>query len=326
MSEEDKDFRVSGSNSISDETIRHCLLGAAAPDEQANFEELLLLNDDMEQRVRRAEFELADDFSFDRLGPEERRLFARNFLVTEERGQKLAVSQAMRRALLTKASEPTAHNEIQLEVGKEDLPPLRAGQPSWRVKIPRLFGVEQPAVSFAFALVTLILFGLFVWLFMKSQRVRQPDIVKRQEATSPRPEYAHPGSSQAPSPSAEVSDSPTPAPSALAPVARIMLQIGGRFDNQQIHFTTPPTERDIVRLEIVLTSHQPATYEAKLLNTDGDQISVASELRPVVEDEHAKVVWDVPAHLLKAGDYQVILRRVLDHQAPEIGLYSFRVR
>lgn len=321
MSEQDKNFSSGGSNSNNDETIRRCLLGAGTPDELAAFEELLLLDDDMENRVRRAELELADDYSFDRLSRKDRELFAHNFLVTEERGQKLAVSQALRRALLEPEAETSASNEREIEAERKGLSPH-----SRRFRLnPGLFRFDHPAARLLLAGAALVLFAGLLSLALKSPRVRNPEVVRQQTAPSPDREYAHPVSSQGPSPSVE-SAPPSPPPSEVVPLAKLVLQTGRHVDSQQIHFTTPVTEGDVVRLELLLGSHQSATYEAKLLTKAGEQISAVTDLRPVFENEHAKVVWDVPAQLLKAGDYQVTLRRDSDSQTSDAGLYSFRVR
>lgn len=297
------------SNSVSEERIRRCLLGAAAPAEQSRFEELLLIDDEFEKRVRQAEFELADDFSFERLNASERELFRNNFLVTSGRVRKVEVSQALRASL----SHPIVEGK-----------PLddKQGNTQRRLLKPGLLRYDHPAVSLGLTLMALVLIGGLLWLVMKNPRIRQPEIVKRQPTPSSTREFAHPVSSQPASPSRAGSGSTTP----TTPVATLVLRVGGQSDEQQIHFSTTPEESDIVRLELVLGSQQSATYKCELLTSAGEQISVTSELKLVVENEHTKVVWDVPAQQLKPGSYQVKLSWLSDPQNAESLLYSFSAR
>src|SRR5678809_50964 len=72
MSDQDNNSGTGDLTPLSDEMIRRCLLGAALPGEQSSFEERLLVDDEFERRVRLAELELADDFSFERLDAEDR--------------------------------------------------------------------------------------------------------------------------------------------------------------------------------------------------------------------------------------------------------------
>ena len=291
---------------LSDETIRRCLLGAALPNEQASFEERLLVDDDFEKRVRLVEFELADDYSFERLGAVDRELFANNFLVTEDRDRKVAVSKALRRSLTTAADRSPVTS------------PTSPASKLWpRLKSPALFFSNYPVARIAIAGFALLLLGVFIWLVWKSPRVQPPELVKRQATPSPGREYAHPPSSQTP---------PTPTTTPITPVGILVLQFGGQTEEQQIQFATAPSETDIVRFELVLVSHQIATYQAELLSAAGDRIAGIADVKPVVDNEHAKVVWDVPAQHLKPGDYQIELRRVVEGQTQAAGRYSFRVK
>jgi hypothetical protein len=308
MSDQDNNSGTGNLTPVSEETIRRCLLGAALPGEQSNFEERLLVDDEFEKRVRLAELELTDDFSFERLDAGDRELFAKNFLVTEERGRKVAVSKALRRSLATAADRSPVTSRIS--------PPRKL----WpRFKSPALFLSNYPMARVAIASLALLLLGVFIWLVWKSPRVQRPELVKRQVAPSPGRESHHPPSTQTPA-------TPTTSPSSITPLAILVLHFGGQIEDQQIQFATAPSEADIVRFELVLASHQTATYQAELLSAAGDRIAGMADVKPVVEIEHAKVVWDVPAQHLRPGDYQIELSRVVDGQTQTAGRYSFRVK
>ena len=308
MSDQDDNSGRGALTSLSDEAIRRCLLGAALPGEQASFEERLLVDDDFEKRVRLAEFELADDFTFERLDAVDRELFAKNFLVTEERGRKVAVSKALRRSISTAADRSSVTSPT---------PPADKLWPG--LKSPALFLSNYPAARVAIASCALLLLAAFIWLVWKSPRVQPPEAVKRQATPSPGRESHHPPSSQTP---------PTlTTPSSITPVAIVVLQFGGKTEDKEIDLAPTPTETDIVRLELVLVSHQTATYEAELFSAAGDRIAGIADVNLVVKNEHPIVVWDVPAQHLKPGDYQIELRRVVaEGQTQSAGRYSFRVK
>lgn len=308
MSDQDDNSGTGALTSLSDEAIQRCLLGVALPAEQASFEERLLVDDDFEKRVRLAEFELADDFTFERLDAVDRELFAKNFLVTEERGRKVAVSKALRRTLSTSANRSSVKS------------PTSPASKLWPgLKSPALFLLNSPAARVAIASFALLLLGAFIWLVWKSPRVQPPEVVKRQATPSPGRESHHPPSSQT---------SPTPTtPSSITPISILILEFDGKTEDKQIELAPTPTETDIVRLELVLVSHQTATYEAELLSAAGDRIANIADVKPVFENEHALVVWDVPAQHLKPGDYRIELRRVVAEGKTQYGgRYSFRVK
>ena len=81
---------------FSDETIRSFLLGRLSSTEQSVFEEQFLVNEELEARVRLAEFDLTDDYAFGRLSATDQTQFEQTFPLTTERKQKLNVSTALR--------------------------------------------------------------------------------------------------------------------------------------------------------------------------------------------------------------------------------------
>lgn len=317
MSEEDQDFSDRGSDFFSDETIRLFLLGRLRADERARFEERLLLDDEMERRVRRVEYELADDYAFGRLTMDERGPFTQNFLVTEERQQKLAVSQVLRKEL---SQQPGSTNVAQTRIMSR----LRGTS--------GLFGfgrVGRPALSFALAFVALLIFGGLVWLVMKSPRSKtQPAVTRRQPVPTGTREYAH-----APSLTPETTGTPTPVPQTtetsgepdLSPlIATFVLPKAQRAGGETIRITIPPGANDIVRLELSLESAEAATYRAELFTAEGQSITVGPEVRVSSSNLQAKVVLDVPARLLKVGDYQIKLSRTAGGSVQDVGRYYFR--
>jgi len=84
-------------------------------------------------------------------------------------------------------------------------------------------------------------------------------------------------------------------------------------------------QQDIVRLQIALRPYEPGNYLAQLLTIDGQSV-FSAEATMVTKDGTAQIDFDIPARLLKAGNYQVRLSRdhVLVKQS--MGRYYFRVQ
>src|ERR1700752_2189635 len=80
----------------SDDLVRRFLLGDLQSDERASFEHELFIDSDLEERVRLAEFELADDYTFARLSETESNAFRERFLLVTDRHKQVNVSQAIR--------------------------------------------------------------------------------------------------------------------------------------------------------------------------------------------------------------------------------------
>src|SRR4051794_29745717 len=83
------------SQTFSDEAVRRFLLGSLGPTEQSRFEHSLFVDEALDQRVRLAELELADDYSANRLSRADRDRFRQRFLLTADREKKLEVSSAL---------------------------------------------------------------------------------------------------------------------------------------------------------------------------------------------------------------------------------------
>lgn len=70
-----------------------------------------------------------------------------------------------------------------------------------------------------------------------------------------------------------------------------------------------------MRLELSPEPNQPGTYRAELLTIDGQSVLNAQPQRSADTDGY-RAYLEVPAGLLKAGDYQIKLSRVTDGSVP----------
>ena len=304
MSDQDHISDEHRADSISDDTIRRSLLGCADPDEQANFETLLLLDDQFAKRVYRLEFELADDFAFGRLSATEQQLFTSHFLVTHDRARELAVSQALRRAVSDKSFGLAGQTRLD-----------------WRSKVLSLFAVDRPLAKVALAASALLFFGTLFWLIFKAPTVR-PTLITQQQPVNSKREYAHARGSQSP----EDKSASDHGSAQTVIIASITLHPDSESKSKPtIHVANPRNEADHVRLELLLNGGEGATCRAILVSDGGVEVTSSSELS-AESGNQPKIVLDVPASLLNTGNYYIELRRTSAAQTEPRQRYSFQVQ
>src|SRR5260370_38939044 len=131
MSDSNGTTGVQSSLDFSDDVIRRFLLGNLRDDERPAFEVQLFDDDELESRVRLAQLDLADDYAFDRLNAENKKLFARAFLVTADRRRALKVSNA-----LHDRYAHAAWSELNVARRVQNLFLLK--QPSWKYALAAL--------------------------------------------------------------------------------------------------------------------------------------------------------------------------------------------
>ena len=322
MDEQREQLGKHGSASVSDETIRLFLLGRLNEDERSSFDERLFVDDELEERVRLAECEIVDDYAAERLSAKERELFNEKFMRTAERKQKLAVSQALRNYSLSQTV-----NKKNAAIIENTLP--RRG------KFLGLLGLNRPALAFALSFGALVLLVGLVWFIARSARERnQPDVVRQETLPQASPQIS-PSSVTTPTPGPDITTSPTPTPKVTPPpveptqaplIASAVLMPGALRDGGNMaRITLPKGVRDLVRLQLTLETNEAGTYRAELLTAEGQPISIAGKLKASNTNGAARVVFDVPARLLKVGDYQVKLSRHTASGSIEgVGRYYFR--
>lgn len=299
-----------GSRTCSDETIRRFLLGRLSASERPLFEQHLIAEDDLDARVRLAEFDLADDYAFERLNTVDRELFEQKFLLISVRQRQVEVSKALRdRFSSATATSSEVHTVTQ--------------------KLRELFGLSRPAWRIAFGvLILLIVFGT-AWLVIREPRiVRQ--IANRLnprrsiQRSAPR-EVNHPTSQSSPehpttpSPMA-AHDQTTSSPIAATVVLRPEVS---PQPSEMPAVNLPKGDHDVLRLQLAKPD-QTGTYRAELLTSEGSWVLSADSMKP--DDSRAEIDFDVPIRLLKSGNYQVRLSRVDGGAKGSVASYYFRVQ
>ena len=286
---------------FSDETIRRFLLGGLDAAEQSDFEEQFLVNDELEVRVRLAEFDLTDDYAFARLSAADQTQFEQTFPLTTERKQKLNVSTALRdrfaRASVSKL--PMAE----------------------RLRV--LVDFRKPAWRYAFAVLVLTLLVTTVWLVTKEPQIVQQFLQKRvlpKPAAASSPEKAnHPSLSASPT---HAQQSPQ-MPAHEAPFASIVVLNAKSTIDKAPAVKLPHGDNEVVRLQLAIEKNQPGSYRAEVL-TIADQSIYSSDSLTSYDD--LMVNLDIPARLIKPGDYQVRLSRSTNGSSEKVASYYFRVQ
>ncbi len=299
---------------FTDDAIRRFLFGRLGAAEQTAFEERLFADDSLEESVRLAEFDLADDYALERLSAADRKAFEKKFLLSAERKRQLTIS----RALGDRFASASA-------VGHT----ARPGAISTRFRL--LFGFNQRAWRLAFGVAALAVLVAAAWLILKrshpGRSVNPPPIVRSSPSPDSKREMRHPPGPSSP-PEHQTTPSPMPphAPTASPAILSVDLLSDASRDRDKTPLIDLPNGRhDIVRLQLALKRNQTGSYRADLLTFDGQSIFSSQSLQST-DTEAGKIDFDVPAALLKTGDYRVSLRRADDGSKRAVASYYFRVQ
>jgi hypothetical protein len=309
MADKNEQFGKDNSSEFSDEAVRRFLLGRLSASEQPLFEQRLFTDNGLDARVRLAELDLADDYAFERLSTQERKFFEERFLLTAKRQQSLQVSEVLRDRFATSAAARSAKTVAK--------------------KLRYLFGLDRPAGRLAFSVLILLVLFATAWLVIKERRIAVQivnQIVPRRSPPQSAPVKAgHPTNTSMPE--HQISPSPMPVhdPATASPVV-VSIALAPSASPQTNEMTTlslPKGDRDVVRLQLALKPDQTGPYRAELLTNEGSSVCAADSLKPT--DARAGIDFDVPARLLKPGDYQVRLGHAGNQRTEGETRYYFRV-
>lgn len=330
-------------NTDNQELLRKYLLGALAG-EAAGVAEQLMLDDELFQQLLIAEDELIDDYLRGKLPDTEVRQFEEHFLATPQHRQDLQFAET----LLSYVSAPPEHAAEAEDTGGWSRPP-------WFHSLAAAFSFRNPKVGFALAASLLLLILGGVWVATRVPRAPElartpepaadnqppPGPVVSPQPGSPeadrRPEGAAP---DAPPQTAE--QRPTPAVGrrqqnstgtarntrATPQVFTIALALGALRDGGGLKKISIPQQAATVRLRLALApeADEFRSFRAAL-QTDAGVTLLSTEALSAGGARGARTAsWDVPAGLLKRGDYEVVLSgRTPEGNRETLGRYNFRV-
>jgi hypothetical protein len=310
MADKNEQFDKDNSPEFPDEAVRRFLLGELSALEQPLFEQRLFTDYALEARVRLAELDLADDYAFERLSTQDRRFFEQRFLLTAKRQQSLQVSKVLRDRFSTSAaarSEKTVAERLRY-----------------------LLGLDRPAWRLAFGVLILLVLLATAWLVIKEPRIAgqiaNRIIPRRSPPQSAPREASHPTNTSMPE--HQITPSPMPVHDQTA-ATRVVVSIAltpavSSRTSEIPALNLPKGEQDVVRLQLVLKPDQTGPYRAELVTSEGSSVFSADSLKPT--DSRAEIDFDVPARLLKTGDYQIRLGRGNEGSRESLGSYYFRVQ
>jgi len=288
-------------NAYSDETIRRFLLGTLSATEQAGFEQSLLTDDELSERVRLAELELSDEYAAGRLSASERDLFADRFLLTTDRQRQLKVSEALQQTL-SFPSPVQVHESIL-------------------TRVVSVFDLRRHAWKYAFAALILMLL-LGAALLVTKQRLQ---ITQRQ--ASPTPVTPKPTASAVPQSAHHAPNSGAPTHTEQPPALPLH---EGLTPSVGLNSNTPleaspliRTSGDIVTIELRLDAPLADFYDVKVMTTAGESVFITNGIKRT-EAETLEV--SVPASAIESGDFRIVLVRADGDSQPNAGTYFFRVK
>lgn len=296
---------------VSAAVIRDFLLGRLDSAKQARFEERLIVDDQLDLRLRLAEIELADEFVLDRMNRIDRKRFRKTFVVTNERRQMLIVSAGLRERLSkSHATQSKSWNPLSLSLSV-----LRFNRIAWRV---------------AFGVLVLLAVLASAWLVTK-----EPELVKR---ILPKRAPARPAASATPQPAHHPADStdpmhretPSPLPAhestspnvgaSAADSVTLVLSPANKF-SEAATVSLPSSPAGVVHFKLVFAAEKAEAFQAEIVTVDGRLVFSTAAL----EIDGGSIVFDVPGSSLAAGDYQIRLSR--PHEgSKQAANYYFRVR
>jgi hypothetical protein len=287
--------------------IRRFLLGGLNSSEQPAFEQGLFSDDGLAGRVRRAELELADDYAYGRLAAGERDLFEKKFMVSADRRRKLEVSSGLRERF---ASAQLAKQEVSV-VGK-----LRS-----------LFSVTRPAWRLAFGAAVLLILFATALLVIKEPRLTQritDKIIPRRLARRSAPQEAnHPTNESIPE--HQVTPSPMPVHDQSSSSMMSVALAPASETGEVLSVNPPKGVGDVVRFQLAARSDQRGPYRAELITVEGQTVFTVESIK-APNAPGALVDFEVPAALLKSGNYQIKLTRDNAGAKESVGSYYFRVQ
>ncbi len=288
-----------------DEVIVHYLLGELPEEEQTRLEEQFFADDDLHDRIRAVETDLAEAYVRGELSGRERERFEARVAASPRLGERVEFVRAL------------------LEVLPESRPiEAAAPSPSWWagfVEAMRSWSAGM-RLALAAAAALLVLGGL--WIVYRAWRAPERP-----------PEQAGPGPSPSVPPPVEPPKGPEPAPPPVAPpepapppVVALALTPGLSRGETRMPRLRLPAGTERVRLTLPLGGETGAGYRATLKAADtGDVVRRWDGLVARRAGSGTAVVVTVPAGVFRQKAYLLTLDRTVDGETETVEEYPFRV-
>jgi hypothetical protein len=316
-----------------EQLIARYLLGDLPEEEQVTLEDRAFSDREYRRIIEDAENDLIDEYVRGALNETERRQFESRFLASAGRRRKVEFARALAQVVSANATE-------------------RAAQPAtlrwWESLIAFLRGFN-PALQFSLAAALILLVGV-AWLFTETRRLRsqvaqlqaeqqtrqrQAETL-REEAASERARSAElTAQLQSERAQRDRSEAPDRRPEhwqrersvASSFIASLFLPPGiARSGARRPQLIAPDSSR-LARLQIGLEREDDfKSFRVELRTAQGQAVWAQDRLRPRESRAGRVISLTIPGRVLSAGEYELTLRGVVDHQTIEdVRYYYFSV-
>jgi hypothetical protein len=270
------------------ENIRQYLLGRLSEAKLPEIEERLLTDSAFYEELLIAEDELIDQHLSNELSESERASFESHFLVPRERQQKVRFARAFRKYV----NPASARESTRIVSAQTSQPEVMqsAARPGKKGSFLSFLGIPQPIVAYSLAaVVVLIAFGVSLVVFRSLRG-----------STSHEPRN----------------------------LATAVLTPGlTRDERGDINEVAVRPDTEAVRLELALYADQYQSYETELQDINGTSLMSRNDLPAHSVNGLRTVSLEVPATLLRSGDYRIKLSgHTANNELESIATYALRVQ
>jgi hypothetical protein len=285
--------------------LRHYLLGMLPEEAQRACEAEYLASDDAFQAMLAAENELAYDYAQGVLSADERKRFEERFLQDPEHGRRIAVA----RGVLKQLQHP---------------PPVRREHRAWL----------SPAIAWTGVAALVVLTVATAWLLSRTTRLER-ELASARTASAPlqpsdtsalQAELARERARAAALEKRLAATGTPDAPARTPLVVSTVLSAGRVRGEGEAAVVSLPSTTDVLRIQAVIDAPLASRLRGAVRNADGVELWSAVQDAGAPKDGRVTVAFDVPAPLLPAGDYELVLARSTPSGAFQaLAEYDFRV-
>ena len=281
---------------MDEQRIASYLMGDLPEADQAELERQYFADQALVDRVFEVETRLLDDYARGLLPDAVRQRVARQYLAHPTRRERLKFAEAF----AARVDDAAATTEQAVEAAPSVWQALLASWPGGR-----------RTVQLTMAIATLLLVVAFGWLSVEQVRLRE-DSSRVQAAREQRERERQPQlEAGRPKGDAAIADRRPPAQPTPPVVVSLVFTVGGvRGPTDPPRTLKIPAGTEQVRLQLNLKDNDYVRYGIAVRVVGGAEILGRQDLRPDKTDSGWRLVLDVPANRLRAGDYVVALTGV----------------
>ena len=298
------------------------LLGELPETDSQALEEAYFADDSLFERFLAVKDELIDAYSRGDLAADKRKHFEQNFLVGEERRQRVAETSEFIRTVTRHAENVSARRSTPRIPVQEWLATHITFRPFvWRI-------------VFAVFLLAALAVG---WIVIRQRKAQRSIEESAQQIPTPAPTVTT-TQSPLPSPTAKIENvipTPTPQPqlavkpspeaSSAQVASLLLLPVSSREIGTSNTLSLGPVAR-VVRLSLVFSGSTDSTFEVSLQAVDGQRVVHRKNLRSTSNGDGNRVTVTFDSSLLRRQDYIATLKaRGAKGKLDTVGDYYFRV-